>query len=100
MADVEVTCLPKDLPEYFEVDVENLDMNEMLHLSDIKLPEGVEIPELAQGPEHDHAIVSIHMIKVAAVEEEEVEAEAAPEGEEAPSDESSAAEGDADKDEG
>ncbi len=84
MNDVEVSCLPKDLPEYFEVDVENLGLNEMLHLSDITVPEGVEIPELAQGPEHDHAIVSCQHIKVAPVEEEveEVEGEAA-EGEEA-----------------
>jgi len=68
--DVEVVCLPKDLPEYFEIDIANLGLDEMLHLSDIKLPEGVEIPELAQGPEHDHAIVAIHVIKAAAVEEE------------------------------
>ena len=53
--DVEVVCLPKDLPEYFEVDISELELDEMLHLSDIKMPEGVEIPELAQGPEHDHA---------------------------------------------
>ena len=70
MSDVEVSCLPKNLPEYFEVDIAGLKLNEMLHLSDIKLPEGVEIPELAQGPEHDHAIVSIHVIKAAPVEEE------------------------------
>jgi len=78
--DVEVSCLPKDLPEYFEVDIVELKLNEMLHLSDIKVPEGVEIPELAQGPEHDHAIVSIQLIKV--VEEvEEAEVEEAAEGE-------------------
>ena len=70
MTDVEVTCLPKDLPEYFEVDVSALELDEMLHMSDIKLPDGVEIPLLAQGPEHDHAIVSIHVIKAAPVEEE------------------------------
>ena len=75
MTDVEVSCLPKDLPEYFEVDVSNLALNEMLHVSDIPLPAGVEIPELAQGPEHDHAIVSIQVIRRAAVEEEEAEAE-------------------------
>ena len=72
--DVEVVCLPKYLPEYFEVDIAALDVDEMLHLSDIKLPEGVEIPELAQGPEHDHAIVAIHVIKAAVIEEEEAEA--------------------------
>jgi len=70
MTDVEVSCLPRYLPEYLEVDVANLGMDEMLYLSDIKLPEGVEIPELAQGEEHDHAIVSIHVIKAAAIEEE------------------------------
>ncbi len=74
MTDVEVSCLPRDLPEYFEVDVAELELNEMLHLSDIKVPDGVEILELAQGPEHDQAIVSIQIIKVAAIEEEEDEA--------------------------
>ena len=78
--DVEVSCLPRDLPEYFEVDIAELGLNEMLHLSDIKLPEGVEIPELAQGPEHDHAIVSIQVIKVRE-EPEEVEAAEGEEGE-------------------
>lgn len=68
--DVEVVCLPKHLPEYFEVDIATLGVDEMLHLSDLKLPDGVEIPELAQGPEHDHPIVAIHVIKAAAVEEE------------------------------
>ena len=82
MTDVEVTCLPKDLPEYFEVDVSALELDEMLHVSDIKLPDGVEIPQLAQGPEQDYAIVSIHIIKAAPVEEEveEVVEEGAEEG--------------------
>ena len=102
MNDVEVSCLPKDLPEYFEVDIAGLELNEMLHLSDLKLPEGVEIPELAQGPEHDHAIVSIHVIKVRP-EAEEAEEEAA-EGEEAEAKEAAAedaggeAEGEKDED--
>jgi len=84
VTDIEVSCLPKDLPEYFEVDITDLELNEMMHLSDITVPEGVEIPQLAQGPEHDHAIVSIHVIKAAPIEEEEVEAvegEAGEEGE-------------------
>ncbi|MDH5620581.1 MAG: 50S ribosomal protein L25/general stress protein Ctc [Gammaproteobacteria bacterium] len=84
MNDVEVACLPKHLPEYLEVDIAELELDQMLYLSDIKLPEGVEIPMLAQGEEHDHAIVSIHVIKAAPVEEEveaapEAPAEAAPE---------------------
>ena len=43
----------------------------MLSMSDIKLPEGVEIPALAQGPEADRPIVSIHIIKEIVIEEEE-----------------------------
>jgi large subunit ribosomal protein L25 len=74
--DVEVICLPKDLPEYFEVDIAELELDAMMHLSDLKVPEGVELPELAQGPEHDHPIVSIHVIKVMEVEEDEDEAAA------------------------
>ena len=85
MTDVEVTCLPRHLPEYLEVDVSELELDEMLNLSDIKLPKGVAIPELAQGPEHDHPIVSIHEIKAAPVEEEEiVDEEGAEESSEAP----------------
>jgi large subunit ribosomal protein L25 len=77
--DIEVICLPKDLPEYFEVDILTLGLDEMLHLSDLTVPDGVEIPQLAQGPENDQAIVSIHVIKVAVIEEE-VEEEAEEEG--------------------
>ena len=95
--DVEIQCLPRDLPEYFEVDISELELDEMLHLSDIKLPEGVEIPELAQGPEHDHAIVSIHVIKVVEIEEEVDEEavegeEGAAEGEEGTADGEAASE--------
>ena len=79
MTDVEIVCLPKDLPEYLEVDIVHLDLDDMLHLSDITLPAGVEIPELQQGPEHDQAIVSVHIIKAAPIEEDEIE-EAAVEG--------------------
>lgn len=79
MTDVEVTCLPKDLPEFLEVDVSALELDGMLHLSNIKLPSGVEIPELAQGPEHDQAVVAIHVIKAAPVEEAAPEEAAEPE---------------------
>lgn len=101
MNDIEVICLPKDLPEYFEVDIVNLGLDEMLHLSDIKLPEGVEIPQLAQGADQDQGIVSIHVIKVAAIEEDvaedAVEGEQAADGD-AAADGGDAAESDGDKD--
>jgi len=91
MSDVEVTCLPRDLPEYFEVDISAMELNEMLHLSDITVAEGVEIVELSHGEGHDHPIVNIHIIKVVEIEEPELEAV---EGEEAA--EGDAAEGEGD----
>ncbi len=72
VTDVEVICLPRHLPEFLEVDVSNLQLNETLHLSDIKLPEGVKIIALTHGPEHDLPVVSVHVPRAA------VEAEAAP----------------------
>ncbi|RUO65632.1 LSU ribosomal protein L25P [Pseudidiomarina planktonica] len=57
--DVEVECLPKDLPEYLEVDVANLALGENLHLTDLQLPKGVELMELHKGEDHDQAVVSI-----------------------------------------
>jgi large subunit ribosomal protein L25 len=77
MTDVEVSCLPANLPEYFEVDVSGMDVDDMLYLSDIKVAAGVEIIELAHGEEHDQPIVSIHVIKEQAIEEPVV-AEVAP----------------------
>ena len=68
--EVEVSCLPKDLPEFVDVDVSGLDMNQMLYLSDLKVPEGVEIPELSHG--RNAPVVSIHHARA-----EEVEAAAA-----------------------
>ena len=55
--DVEVSCLPKDLPEFIEVDLSNLSVGDIIHLSELKLPAGVELPELKLGKEHDVAIV-------------------------------------------
>ena len=55
--EVQVSCLPKDLPEFIEVDLSALEVGNVVHLSDVKLPAGVEIPELKQGKEHDVAIV-------------------------------------------
>ncbi|MGH8175287.1 MAG: 50S ribosomal protein L25/general stress protein Ctc [Steroidobacter sp.] len=56
--DVEVSCLPKDLPEYLEVDMSSMQMNDMKRLSDIPLPAGVEIVDLVHG--RDEAVASIH----------------------------------------
>ena len=64
--EVEVNCLPKDLPEFIDVDLSGLDMNQMLYLSDLKVPEGVEIPELSHG--RNSPVVSIHHARAEEVE--------------------------------
>lgn len=69
MVDVEVSCLPADLPEYIEVNLANLDIGESIHLSDLALPAGVEIIALAQGPEHDLPVVSMMASKTSKEEE-------------------------------
>jgi large subunit ribosomal protein L25 len=76
-ADIEVSCLPKYLPEYIEVDVADLKLGEALHISDIKFPEGVASTQLAFGEDHDQPIVSIVSPRAEKVEEEAPEEEAA-----------------------
>ncbi|MET0282598.1 MAG: 50S ribosomal protein L25/general stress protein Ctc [Steroidobacteraceae bacterium] len=56
--DVEISCLPKDLPEAIEVDMGAMNLNDTIFLKDIKLPEGVTVPELVQG--RNSPVVSIH----------------------------------------
>lgn len=73
--EIEVSCLPKDLPEYIEVDLSDLALGTTVHLSQIKLPKGVEIPELKLGADHDVAVVVARHARV--------EEEPAAEGEEA-----------------
>lgn len=89
-SDVEVSCLPKDLPGYLEIDCSAMGMEDILHLSDIKLPEGVELVELAHGEGHDLPVAAIHHPRVEAVEEEAAAAEA--EAEEAGAEEGEAEE--------
>ncbi|MDA9109496.1 50S ribosomal protein L25/general stress protein Ctc [Woeseiaceae bacterium] len=106
MTELEVSCLPKDLPEFLEVDISELELDQMLHVSNISLPVGVEISEIVL--EQDQAIVSIAEIKEI-IEEEIIEGEGEGEGEEGDtettSDGSAGSDGDsqensADKDEG
>lgn len=80
MSEVHIECLPKDLPEYIEVDVSAFEIGDALHLSDIKVPETVTLLDLARGEGQDLPVVSMHMKRIA----EEVEEEAAEEGVEAP----------------
>ncbi|TXS96390.1 50S ribosomal protein L25/general stress protein Ctc [Parahaliea maris] len=78
--DIEVLCLPTDIPEYIEVDMIDVKTGEIVHLSDVKLPEGVSSVALALGEDHDLAIASVIAPKGGS-DEEAVEA-AADEGEE------------------
>ncbi|MCK0743848.1 50S ribosomal protein L25/general stress protein Ctc [Chromohalobacter nigrandesensis] len=71
--DVLVDCLPKDLPEYLEVDVSALELGDTLHLSDLTLPEGVSLVDLAHGEEHDFGVVSITRPTRGTVEQDEDE---------------------------
>ncbi len=93
ITEVEVECLPKDIPEFIAVDLSEMHVGDIIHLSDLKLPEGVEVLALKQGEEHDTAVVGMHVRKVV----EEVEDEA-PEAPEAPESEAGSSEEDSDSD--
>ena len=59
MVEVEVECLPQNLPEFIEVDMAGVDLGGAVHLSDLALPAGVSIHALALGPEHDLPVAAI-----------------------------------------
>jgi large subunit ribosomal protein L25 len=63
LAEVEVSCLPKDLPEFIEVDMAAVEVGQIIHLADLKLPQGVELVALAHG--NDLAVANIHASRVA-----------------------------------
>ena len=77
LVEVEVGCLPKDLPEYIEVDMASLDVGDSVHLSELVLPEGVHVMAIAHNPDNDQPVVSVqHPQKLEAgptTEEEEFE---------------------------
>jgi large subunit ribosomal protein L25 len=86
LVDLEISCLPKDLPEYIEVDMSEMDIGDSVHLSELAMPAGVTLLALAQDPEHDQPVVSIQHSQKFDEEEEALllaEAEEAEEGEEA-----------------
>lgn len=70
MADVEISCLPADLPEFIEVDLTSIELGQTLHLSDIKMPKGVSLTELAKGESHDLAVVTVKLAKGGAASDE------------------------------
>lgn len=60
--EVEVSCLPKDLPEFIEVDMAKVELDQIVHLSDLNVPAGVELVSLAHGS--DLPVASIHLPRI------------------------------------
>ncbi len=79
LTEVEVNCLPADIPEFIEVDLGAIELDGSVHLSDLKLPKGVELVALAAEEPNDMVVASVHTSKV--VEESEPESEADKDGE-------------------
>jgi len=80
LSEVEISCLPGDLPEYIEVDMKDVELGFGIHLSGLSLPPGVTVVALTYGEDHDTPVVSVSTPRGGAEDEEEMVAEA--EGEE------------------
>ncbi len=89
LSDVEVSCLPANLPEFIEVDVSNLGLDQLLHLSELKLPAGVELVALSHG--RDLPVANLHMPRAEVEEPAPAAAEAAAGAEGAPAEGAAAA---------
>ncbi len=82
MTSIEVTCLPGDLPEYIDIDIEHLEIGDSIHMSELRLAEGLTVPVLQQGSDYDHVVVSVYLPKkIEEIEPEPTEEEEVPESE-------------------
>ncbi|MCC7516833.1 MAG: 50S ribosomal protein L25/general stress protein Ctc [Pseudomonadales bacterium] len=63
MSELEVSCLAADLPEFIEVDLSAVEVEKVVHISDLKLPKGVESVALSHGADHDLPVVAVHAVK-------------------------------------
>jgi large subunit ribosomal protein L25 len=70
VSEIEVTCLPKDLPEFIEIDLSASEIGDIVHLSDLKVSKGVEFVALVHGD--DKAVANVHAPRVAPEAEEGV----------------------------
>lgn len=86
--ELEVTCLPQDLPDAIEVDMANVNVGEIVHLADLVAPKGVEFTALTQATENNIAVASVQEARVNVVEDEE---------QDQPADPAAAAEGEAEE---
>ena len=87
MTELEVSCRPRDLPEFIEVDMADVDLGGAVHISDIKLPDGVTSIALSHGEDHDLSVAAVHVKKGGSDEEDEAEADTDTAGEEKSDDE-------------
>jgi large subunit ribosomal protein L25 len=86
MTQLEITCLPADLPEFIEVDLAEVELGQIVHISDLTLPKGVESVALAHGHDHDLPVAAINKPKGSSADDEDASdaegGEEASEGEE------------------
>lgn len=95
MSEIAIRCLPKDLPEYLEIDLSNLHINEAAHLSNIKLPKDVEIVDLIHG--EDRPVATVYIPRAIVEETAAPVAAAVPVAGEAPAEAEAAAAADKEK---
>ncbi len=84
LTQLEILCLPKDLPEYIEIDIGELHVGDSIHLNELKLPEGIELEIIVSGGDPNQAVLSIQPPQAEEEPEESAEAAEAAEGVEAP----------------
>ena len=76
LTEADISCLAKDLPEFIEVDLGAMEVGQTVHLSEVKLPKGVEFVQLAHG--NDAAVASVTKPRGAVGAEAEAEESAEP----------------------
>ena len=82
MTELEIECLPKDLPEYIEIDMSAVELDASIHLAEINLPDGVEFYATKHGGDMSQPVVSVVMPRVSAAADEEDSGDDAEAGEE------------------
>ncbi|TCO76256.1 50S ribosomal protein L25/general stress protein Ctc [Chromatocurvus halotolerans] len=82
--EIELLCLPANIPEYIEIDMQDLSIGDSIHLSDVKLPEGTASVALSLGEDHDMPIAAVVAPRVDTEEEDDAEGEDAPAADEVP----------------
>lgn len=70
ISELEISCLPANLPEFIEVDLADVEIGQIVHISDLTLPKGVTSVALSHGHDHDLPVATINKPKGSAAEEE------------------------------